>query len=234
MDEFLRQNYYLLTYSVEALAAVAGIFCYKKYKDTAAKYFICFLIYTFFVDFFGWYPDYFKIFGLEHLIEGTVFQRNHLWYTVFWVTGSAFFYSFFFIRILKTKLFKRILTYCTLAAVVIVLFQFIFNFDKFYTGNITTLSVVSPLVIFVAVILYFIETLLTDKILDFYKSLYFYISSVLLIWWLIITPVSFFEIYFSSADWNFVFLKWQIYLFANMFMYLTFTFALIFCKPEND
>jgi hypothetical protein len=46
----------------------------------------------------------------------------------------------------------------------------------------------------------------------------------------------FYDIYNTNGDWNFIFLKWQIYLSANVFMYLTFTFALIFCKPDikND
>ena len=77
------------------------------------------------------------------------------------------------------------------------------------------------------------EILLSDTILVFYKSINFYISVAILIWWLIITPIVFFEKYNTTSDWDYVFLKWQIKLFANICMYLTFTFALIFCKPEN-
>ena len=72
------------------------------------------------------------------------------------------------------------------------------------------------------------------KVLNFYNELYFYISSAFLIWYLITTPLIFYQIYFSTADWSFIFLKWQIFLFANVFMYLTFTFALIYCKPEKE
>lgn len=234
MNEFLRQNYSLLTYLVEFLAAVIGIFCYKKYKNTAAKYFIYFLVYSFFVDFFGRYTVYFKEVNAYHLIDNTIYKNNYFWFTIFWFIGSMLFYSFFYYHILKNKRFKFILKYTSFTALAISIFQLIYNFNVLYYAYINTISITSSLIVFIAIILYFVEILQTDKILNFYKSIYFYISSVLIIWWLITTPMIFYEIYFSTADWNFVFLKWQIFLFANLFMYLTFTFALIYCKPEND
>ena len=234
MNEFLRQNYFLLTYSVEFLAAVTGVFCYKKYRSTAAKYFIYFLVYSFFNDLAGNYPLYLKYLKCDFLIQDSLFEKNYLWGTLFWFIGSMLFYSFFYRRIFKSNFFKSILKISTLIVLVISIFQLFFNINILYNGYISTISIVSSLLIFMAITLYFIEVLQTDKIIYFYNAIYFYISSVLLIWWLITTPMIFYEIYFSTADWNFVFLKWQIYLFANIFMYVTFTFALIFCKPEND
>ena len=89
------------------------------------------------------------------------------------------------------------------------------------------------LIILLCTIFYFIEILQSEKILIFYKSLNFYISAAIFIWWLIVTPIVFYDIYMSNSDWNFIFLRWQIYLFANIIMYLTFTFALIWYKPEK-
>ncbi|RMZ50932.1 hypothetical protein EB822_06015 [Flavobacteriaceae bacterium PRS1] len=74
----------------------------------------------------------------------------------------------------------------------------------------------------------------SETILSFYKSINFYISSTILIWWLVITPLVFFQIYFLNVDWSFIILRWQIYLFMNIFMYSSFTIALIWCKPQND
>lgn len=233
MNEFLRHNYTLLTYAVELLAVITGLFCYKKYKHNAATYFIVFLIYTFLIDALGGYNVYIKKFNAFYLIEDTILERNFLWYTIFWSMGSMLFYSFFYRRILKRESFKSLLKYATFMALAISIFQIIVHFNTLYNGFIPTVSIVTSLVIFLAITLYFIDILKTDKILYFYNSIYFYISTVLLIWWLITTPMVFYQIYFSTADWNFVLLKWQIYLFANLFMYLTFTFALIFCKPEK-
>ena len=50
MEEFLKQYYALITYGVELLAAVTGLLCLKKYKTTAAKYFIYFLVYVFILE----------------------------------------------------------------------------------------------------------------------------------------------------------------------------------------
>ena len=96
------------------------------------------------------------------------------------------------------------------------------------------LDILGSLIIFLCTVFYFFEILQSDNILTFYKLLNFYISTAIFIWWLIITPLVFYDIYNSNYDWNFIFLKWQIYLFANIFMYSTFTFALIFCKPEIE
>ncbi|GAL73156.1 hypothetical protein JCM19302_3037 [Jejuia pallidilutea] len=74
----------------------------------------------------------------------------------------------------------------------------------------------------------------------FYKSLNFYISAVIFIWWLIIAPLTFYDVYYKYEigvgvfDKAFVDLRFQIFLFANLFMYLTYTFALIWCKLENE
>ena len=50
LDEFLRSNYHLITHIVEILAAVVGIFSFKKFTSTSAKFFIIFLVYVVFVE----------------------------------------------------------------------------------------------------------------------------------------------------------------------------------------
>lgn len=234
MNEFLRQNYFLITFSVEFLAAVTGIFCYKKYKHTAAKYFIYFLVYTFLTDFLGRYPIFMKNTDYFKFIEGTIFEKNFLWYAILAYLGSMFFFLFYFHIILKNELFKKVFKAISIFLITISVIHLIIDIDQFYYKSSTFLTINSSVLIILGAILYLVELLQSDKMLNFFKSINFYISSVFLIWLLIITPLTFYQIYFSTADWNFVFLKWQIFLFANMFMYLTFTFALIYCKPKND
>ena len=96
------------------------------------------------------------------------------------------------------------------------------------------MSLFGALIIFLCSTFYFIQILNTDKILVFNKQVNFYISIALFVWFLVTTPLDFYHIYFLNVDWDFIFLKWEIYLFANIFMYSTFTFALIYCKPENN
>ena len=82
--------------------------------------------------------------------------------------------------------------------------------------------------------LYFIELLQSSLVLDFKRLLSFYVSIAIFTWWLIITPLVFFEIYNTIEDYDYANLKRLIFLFANVFMYTCFTIGLIVSKPKYD
>ena len=229
----MRQNYSLLTYSVEILAVIVGLLTYQKYRSTTAKYFILFLIYVLTLEIIGYYPTFFKNRGLWQIISNTVFEKNYWFYTLFWSIGSALFFIFYYRKILKSKLYKSILKYAGLIFLLSAFANIIIDKDSFFRTDLIFLAIGNLVVILLCVVLYFVEVLMTDRVLLFYKSLNFYISLTILIWWFVITPITFYEIYFSNADWSFVILKWQIKLLANIFMYLTFSLALLLCKPQN-
>jgi hypothetical protein len=109
----------------------------------------------------------------------------------------------------------------------------IINFKKIFSAEETFLAFASVWIIVLAVILYFLEILQSNRIIYFYKSIYFYVNALILLWTIVIAPLEFYEIYFTQADWHYVILKWQIYLSTNIMFYLTLTTAIIFCKPET-
>jgi len=74
-------------------------------------------------------------------------------------------------------------------------------------------------------VLFYIHSVLAQKHLVFMRC-------ALLIWWLVVTPILFFDAYNTEADWNFANLKRQIIVFANIFMYSIFIIGLIVSKPE--
>jgi hypothetical protein len=236
MNEFLLQYKNTITFSVEILAAVTGLLLYKKYKQTAAKYFIWFLIYLSICDFLNTYVYYIRNNGIFSFLEGTRLIKNFWFSTLFWKIGAPTFFAFYFNKILSNVTFKKILKYYCVFFVIFSFSYIALNWDDYFILFFPVISILGAVIIFLCSIFYFIEVLQSDKILTFYKSLNFYISAAIFIWWLIITPLVFYDIYNTNGDWNFIFLKWQIYLSANVFMYLTFTFALIFCKPDikND
>ena len=215
------------------MAAVTGLLYYKKYKPTAAKYFIFFLVYLSIGDFINTYTKYTANNKMFSFLKGTLLEKNYWWSTLFWKIGAIAFFAFYYQKILKTKRFKIILRYLGFSFVVFSLAYICFNFEAYFIKFFPIISVLGALIIFLCATLYFIEVLSSEKILSFYISLNFYISCAIFIWWLIITPLVFYDIYFSTADWDFVVLKWQIYLLANIFMYSTFTFGLIYSKPEH-
>ncbi|MBD0831722.1 hypothetical protein [Aestuariibaculum sediminum] len=234
MDDFLKDYNFIFSTGIEILAAVTGLILYKRYKQTAAKYFIWFLVYLTICDFANNYVHHIKNDGLFSFLRGTVFIANFWWSTLYWKIGAIVFLAFYYHKILSSKGFKAVVKY---SAFVFVIFSFVYillNFEAFFKRFFPVISVLGAIIIFMCTIFYFIEVLLSDKILTFYKSLNFYISFAIFIWWLIITPLVFYDIYNSHLDWNFILLKWQIYLMANVAMYLTFTFALIWCRPQKN
>lgn len=234
MNDFLLEYKNTLTFSVEILAAVTGLLHYKKYKLTVVRFFIWFLVYLSICDFMGSYVKYIKNNSFLSFFEGTVFERNFWWSTLYWKIGAIMFFVFYYYKILKTKVFKTVIKYFGVLFFVFSIVYVLFNWDDYFVKFFPIISILGAVIIFLCTIFYFIETLQSDSILTFYKSINFYISAAIFIWWLIITPLVFYDIYNSHYDWDFIFLKWQIYLFANIIMYLTFTFALLWCKPQND
>ena len=234
MQDFLLEYKNTISFSVEILAAVTGLVLYKKYKPTAAKYFIRFLVYLSICDFLGGYVNYISNDGFFSFLSGTIFVRNFWWSTLFWKIGAIVFFSFYYNKVLKRKPFKVLIKYSGIVFLLFSLSYIITHWNEYFTRFFPIIDVIGAVVVFLCTVFYFIEVLQSERILTFYKSLNFYISAAIFIWWLIITPLVFYDIYNSHYDWNFIFLKWEIYLFANIVMYLTFTFALIYCKQEHD
>ncbi|MFD0842101.1 hypothetical protein ACFQ1F_01035 [Flaviramulus multivorans] len=234
MNNFLIEHYSLITHFVEILAAVTGLLLFNKYKGSSTKYFIYFLVFITLSELVSRYTYLVKEGGLLSFLDGTVFQRNYWWGTLFWSLGSVMFYSFFFLKIIKTKRFRVILNVSRYSFLVFFFLYIIINWGDYFIRPFPVISILGAIIIFMCSIFYFLEILESNTILSFYKSINFYIAATIFIWWLIITPIVFFHIYYRNIDWNFIHLKWMIFLVANIFMYLTFTFALIWCKPQND
>lgn len=234
MKEFLYEYYSILTKVVEIIAAATGLIVYNKYKATHIKYFILFLIWVVVIEIVGSYTTYLKNRGLEELIQGTVIEKNYWWYNLFWASASTFFYAWLLSRQLKTFALKRTILYACGIYLATLIFILIFNIDNFFNGRSIPLVIGNVVVILLSSIFYLYETLNSDKLLNFYKSIYFYIAAIIFIWWLVSTPLSFFEVYNTESDWDYVVIKWTIKLACNFFMYLGFTIALIVSRPEYD
>ncbi|WP_298344379.1 hypothetical protein [uncultured Algibacter sp.] len=234
MNDFLLEYKNTITISVEILAAVTGLLLYTRYRSTAAKYFIWFLVFLFFCDFLGSYSKYIRNDSFLNFLEGTPLEQNYWFFTLFWKIGAPVFFSFYYFKILSNKTSKKLVRYGGILFLLFSVSYIILNWEAYFNTFFPIISVLGAIIIFLCSVFYFIEILQSEKILIFYKSLNFYISAAIFIWWLIVTPIVFYDIYMSNSDWNFIFLRWQIYLFANILMYSTFTFALIWCRPQKD
>lgn len=238
MEEFLKNNYSLLTKTVEIIAAITAVFVYKRYSSTNIKYFLWFLVYIAILELIGGYPKY--IVNYEFLkpirlaLEGTLFIRNYWLYNIFWATISPLFYAFYFMLAIERKLFKKIIKVTMVLFIILASSKIIIDPTKLFTNTIVANDIMGATLVFISVILFFIEMLQSEKILNFYKSINFYIAAIVFIWFLVLTPLDFYNIYFSTADWDFIILKWQIYLSMNFFMYISFSIALLWCRPQKN
>ncbi|WP_299099708.1 hypothetical protein [uncultured Winogradskyella sp.] len=233
MDEFINEYYNLITRGVEFLAAFTGILVFKKYKHTPTKTIIYFLIYAFWVDFIGSYPSFLYKNDLFYLIEGTLIQRNYWWFTIFWWIGLSVFVSYINYQIIENNRLKKIIKYSFYLYIVQILLSIAFRFEYLFTPNEQFIKIASFWMVSLSIIVYYFELLGSDRIIQFYKSVYFYFNSALFCWILIMIPMDFFEKYFVPEDVAYIMLKYKIYLSLNIFLYLTFTTALIFCKPQT-
>lgn len=237
MQEFLLNNYLFITYLVEIIAAVIGLLFYRKYKNTVARYFIWFLVYISCMEIIQSYPVWltkYAIFSpVSQIIQGTKFETNYWLSTIYWSLGSVIFYSFYFRKIIKSHSYVRLIRYSTLLFVVSSILYISLNWDAYFKSVITFIEIFGLSIILLCIVLYFVEVLKSENVLMFYKSLSFYIGAVVFIWILITTPLMFYDVYFSRQDMDYVMLKAIVFLSSNIFMYLTFAFALIFCKTEE-
>ncbi|GGZ71355.1 hypothetical protein [Algibacter mikhailovii] len=232
--------YVITTHFVEFLAAFTGLFFYSKFKPYPAKYFIWFLWYLSICDLLNVYVYFAHPDRFLHFLIGTGLEKNYWWTTVYWKIGAILFFSFYYYKILKTKRLKNGVKFAGISFFVYALVCIVFNWNDFFIKFFPSISVFGAAIIFLCTTFYFLEILNSPSILTFYKSINFYISAAIFIWWLIITPIVFFDIYLVydietlNQDLDFVFVRRLIYLSSNVIMYLTFTFALIWCRPEND
>ena len=197
MEEFLKQYYALITYGVELLAAVTGLLCLKKYKTTAAKYFIYFLVYVFILELLGNYPKALKYIDGAYLIKDTLIETNYWWFNLFGRIGFSLFLSIIFYNILTIKIYKKIIKHTVSILITIAFLYSFLNFQSIFKTSDIVLTFISLSLILTCLVLYFLEMLQSYKVLNFYNELYFYISSAFLIWYLITTPLIFIKYIFQ-------------------------------------
>ncbi len=234
--DFIIINYSLLTRIIEAIPVLVGLLLFKKYKHTKVKYFIYYLIFVLIGEIIATYPEFlhYEFFEpLDNLVTGTVFKRNYWWYTIFWQIGSTVFLAFYFIKSIYSKWSKNLIKTSTLFFLLASCLYILFFWDSLLNSYSYFINITSLIVRILVILLFFIEILQKNGYSEFSKSIDFYIAWIFFIWWLIITPLEFFNDYYNALDEAYTNLQWYIRISANFFMYVGFAIALILCKPPR-
>ncbi|GGG45104.1 hypothetical protein [Bizionia arctica] len=234
MKDFLLQNYMFINKAIIFIAAFVGLIMLKKYNQTVVKYFIYFLVYLFIADILGSYGKILTQLGYYPLIENTVFKYNFWWVTITWYIGSAVFFAWYYRKLIKNEFLRNILRYALVLFLIVSIGSIILNFERLFTGTYKIIRIGNMSILMLSALFYLYEMLHSEKVLEFYKDIHFYISVILLIYLLITIPLVHFVCGQANTDPNQAVLKWLIMLYANVFMYLSFAVALIVSKPKND
>lgn len=234
MLDFISKNSPFIYLALEVLAAVTGIIYFKKYKNTKAKYFIYFLIYIVLIVSLGNYTYLVKDNGILDFLDGTLIEKNHWWFNLFWNILGVAFYGWYYLQILGNHLHIRMLKFSLIFFLVFSCFIIVLYWKEFFMTSFASINVLGALIILQCVFYYFLEILQSDKILTFYKSLNFYITCAILVLWLIQTPLVFFQSYFGVLDMDYVNLRDYINLIIITFMYVSFTIGIIVSNPDYD
>jgi hypothetical protein len=224
MVDILIDNYTPITYLVELLAAIAGSIYIYKSKDKITLYFVQYLWLTVIVENLAIYSRFMRNNydnELFILIKNSSFCTNYWLYNVRAVI----------LIILLGKYYKSLITnnkhkmYVKALSIGFALFSVLYLIfsDSFFTNSIPYGFMIRTLIIAIFVCLYYLSVINSEKILAFYKSKHFYLSTTLLLWSLAITPLFIFSSYYTLNNPNFIYLRQIILICSNIIMYLCFT-----------
>ncbi|HSP40034.1 MAG TPA: hypothetical protein VLN46_01285, partial [Gillisia sp.] len=211
----------LLIYLLEIGAAVSGTIYLRKIiaPPRGARLIVFYLWLVVFVESVGIYPAYAYYSNYTKLgfIEGTLLERNFWWFNIYNVVKTVML-SYFFIlqfRSLWNQKFFYILTwFITLTLIIDLLYS-----GGFFTQYPIYSAVAGPLYLIILILMFHKELIESYHILNFQKSIAFYISIGMLIWHAMVTPLFIYSKYFSRTSPEFVAMHSTILQWANVFLY---------------
>lgn len=216
-----------VSYLMEFIAAFAGTLylLVTKYPDRNYKLFVRYLWSILIIDIMGgfsglaYYSDY-EYFGF---IEGTPFVRNEWYYNmaqVYFVCA----YSYFLRKQLSNIFLRKILKWSILIYLVFSAINMMIN-DNFFDQDIVINYITGALLILLSVFAYFYDMLVGDKILSFYKKLFFYVAVGVTMSFLTRIPITIYYDFHNTRNMHFVDFFNAVVRYSNIFMYAVFAFG---------
>ena len=190
MSEFFIESFFRGVWG-EILVAVLGLLYLRKVPSVPfyKKLFVYYLCGMLLVDLSGYYVAiaYFTDYRWFGFVENTVWDRN---YWLFNAVNPISFLVFlwFFIAQLKSK---RIRQWFKIATALFLIGCVIFNIisGDYFTSYIPFTYIAGSILLAICIAFYFIQVLQSDQIIDFYKTLSFYVAFGALLWHLGFTPM---------------------------------------------
>lgn len=226
------QDLRFLVFLLEAVAAISGLYYYRKNPtDKAIGFFSYFLLFTFFVETIGFLP------AIIYWNEPLHFLKNTFWYKNFWLFNPYLIISFIsYILYFKWnisnektgKLIDKLLIVYVLICIVNLMVS-----DVFFQSNSAVTYILGSIFLLGVIFYYYFEILLSSKILIIKREISFYISFAALLYFLCTTPIIIYFKYFTNKSPEFVELSSIVLIALNILMYSSYSIAFLWLAKKK-
>ena len=235
MFEYFMENRLFVANIFELLAALTGT-CYlnkTKTQDKGLKLFVYNLWFILIIEIIGWYAawNYFDDYKTFPGLRNSLFASNYWLYNSAKIIYLTAFFNVFISQITSFRL-KKLLYGLTLFFVLSSIVNYIYS-DIFFKAFSSYTTISGSFLLLLCIGSFYYEMLLSDKILDFYKNMPFYISIGAMLWHLSITPVFIYNRYLTLTNPEFVNFHMDFLRYANIFMYSCFAIGFLICSPKG-
>lgn len=218
----------------EIVAALSGTLFITKYReDKYSRYLVYFLWFTVLFELiFAWLPLGIDSIEFLYPLKGSVFENNIWVYNIYDIISFSV-YMTFFNSYIESKKQKKIIQYI-IVSFVIYLTIGLFCWGDFFVEVSSVNFSLGAIMLMMIIAFFLFQILQSEKILNFYKMLPFYIGIGALVFHLSVTPILIYAKYYSnSKSPEFVQLYDLILTSANIFMYTCYTIGFMVCLRKN-
>lgn len=208
-----------LAYLLEGAAAVCAFYyCRRNPTDKWALYFAFFLLLTYFVESLGWLPYIFYLHKELNFLREGLWRNNFWFFNPYLILSYAFYANYFRIKLSRTR-FRNILKVLIVAFIITAVLN-LFLSNVLFTSLSAYTTLLGTFLILLSIIEYYDELLRSDKILNISKDMSFFISVIILIFHLVLTPFFLYFRYFKlSVSPAFVEVYSSVNAFSNILLY---------------
>ncbi len=226
MNAFLYEHRSVITKFFEVLCAVSGTWYLRKTKNEKLKIFVYYLWLTVIVETLGVYKTFLQDnYDYSWFIawKNSVFCQNTWLYNIYSFLGVGLL-GIFYSDLLHSKTYKLIIRSIVIIYAVFSMIYYTYT-DAFFVMGLPFDNILASVIVSIYVILYFVELMNSDFILQYYKLPSFYISVALLLWNLCTTPLFIYNSYFTPFNTEFVNFRLLLLLYINIFTYSCISFG---------
>ncbi len=168
------------------VVAIIGLYKYKDYAHTKAKYFIFLVWYIVFTEFIGTY--FYKWFNMVNYSVYNTYMLVHLTFYLWWIR-----------LLIKSDVKRKLISGFIVVLVITFLIEYIFIHSFLYESSIYCYSV-GVIVVVISICFYLIEQFNSEKILTITNSKYFWFLIGILIFKVTYLPFKIAFKYFLFGD----------------------------------